>query len=85
MQAVFTRRVSAKLLDRINHNAKRRPATWRGRSSVLKSLCFSVAVYHLMNQEPTGLHELITQWQGEAWRFPYDMLLALERWLVLVL
>ena len=41
VQAEFTRKVSAKLLDRINHNAKRRPATWQGRSAVLKTLCFS--------------------------------------------
>ena len=69
IQTEFTRRVSAKLLDRINHNAKRRPATWRGRSGVLKTLCFSTAVYHLMNQEPAGLHDLISQWQKEAWCF----------------
>lgn len=69
VQSVWARKVSAKLLARIHHNQKRRPATWRGRAGTLKTLCFSTAVYHILNQHPKELHALITEWQSEAWRF----------------
>ena len=56
---MWARKVSAKLLARIHHNKKRRPATWRGRAAghAQNAVLLPTAVYHgvQLHPEPSAL------------------------------
>ena len=66
VQRAWLERVASKITQRL---ARLRtagiPATWYGRTTVLKTLVFAIANFAIMNQMPPQWHTLIEGWEQE--------------------